>query len=486
MIIASSISFAFSGTGFGTEQDPYLIKTLEHLNEIRDDLDACYELANDLDAAETEFSNDGKGFEPIGVYAEDDPSQAFTGIFDGRGHIISNLFIARPEADEVGFFGCVSDGARIIDLRFDRASVEGADYVGVLAGLSFPFSSEVGVLIEGCTVNGTVKGNNFVGILCGANFGVISYCEAFGVAEGVEVVGGLCGANYIGVITDSFSEASVVGNGYVGGFCGRNFASGQASIISKCYSEGLVEGKYEVGGFCGSNVAANEGSIGSISDCRSGADVSGDITAGGFCGSNGTSGCGEYTIIWAKLERCYSSGKVSGDQLTGGFCGTEVDMGGDADIFDCFWVSSFSEIPDNELGEPKSSEEMKLKITFPNWDFEETWCVDEGKSFPCIRSIEDCDNLAPVEMPVSETAFSAHPNPFSQFQTINYEPYKAGYVSLKLYDMLGNEVATLVDGFKPAGRHETRFDGAGLPCGTYFAILITDDNVVYKKLLIVD
>ena len=75
------------------------------------------------------------------------------------------------------------------------------------------------------------------------------------------------------------------------------------------------------------------------------------------------------------------------------------------------------------------------------------------------------------------------PNPFSQFQTTNYELRQAGHVTLKVLDMLGNEVSTLVDGFMPAGRHEARFDAAGLPEGMYFLKLQAGGEVVTKKVI---
>ncbi|MCK7523159.1 MAG: hypothetical protein MZV64_38550 [Ignavibacteriales bacterium] len=48
---------------------------------------------------------------------------------------------------------------------------------------------------------------------------------------------------------------------------------------------------------------------------------------------------------------------------------------------------------------------------------------------------------------------------------------RGGYVTLKVYDILGNEVATLVDEFKPAGRYEVNFDGKKLSSGLYIYTL---------------
>ena len=78
---------------------------------------------------------------------------------------------------------------------------------------------------------------------------------------------------------------------------------------------------------------------------------------------------------------------------------------------------------------------------------------------------------------------SIFPNPFSQSTIINYELRMSGYISLELFDMLGNEVSTLVDGFMPAGRHEARFDGSSLAPGVYFYVLRAGSDVVTEKIV---
>lgn len=56
---------AFSGAGSGTETDPYIITNVNELQEMNDDLDACYELANDIDASDIRYWNGKAGFIPI-------------------------------------------------------------------------------------------------------------------------------------------------------------------------------------------------------------------------------------------------------------------------------------------------------------------------------------------------------------------------------------------------------------------------------------
>jgi photosystem II stability/assembly factor-like uncharacterized protein len=61
-----------------------------------------------------------------------------------------------------------------------------------------------------------------------------------------------------------------------------------------------------------------------------------------------------------------------------------------------------------------------------------------------------------------------YPNPFNPVTTIKYKIPELSYVKLKVYDVLGNEVATLVNEEKPSGNYEDEWDATGLPSGIYF------------------
>ncbi|KAF0151957.1 MAG: 5'-nucleotidase domain-containing protein [Ignavibacteria bacterium] len=64
--------------------------------------------------------------------------------------------------------------------------------------------------------------------------------------------------------------------------------------------------------------------------------------------------------------------------------------------------------------------------------------------------------LTESEVP-SDYSISNYPNPFNPTTTISYQLPKDGMVTIKIYDVLGKEVATLVDEFKPAGTYNSRF-----------------------------
>jgi hypothetical protein len=77
------------------------------------------------------------------------------------------------------------------------------------------------------------------------------------------------------------------------------------------------------------------------------------------------------------------------------------------------------------------------------------------------------------------------PNPFNPATMISYSIPSGGRVSLKVYDVLGKEVATLFDGVRPPGSYSARFDGTGLSSGVYLYRLQSGGLVETRKLVIV-
>jgi hypothetical protein len=77
-----------------------------------------------------------------------------------------------------------------------------------------------------------------------------------------------------------------------------------------------------------------------------------------------------------------------------------------------------------------------------------------------------------------------YPNPFNPATKIIWQSPVDGRQTLKVYDVLGNEVATLKDEYKPAGVYEVVFDARQLSSGIYFYVLTTDGFVQSKKMLL--
>lgn len=95
--------------------------------------------------------------------------------------------------------------------------------------------------------------------------------------------------------------------------------------------------------------------------------------------------------------------------------------------------------------------------------------------------IERLDGQLPREYSVSQN----YPNPFNPSTKIQFSIPKEGIVRLKVYNMLGQEVETLLDSFVPAGSYSAEFDASGLNSGIYFYTIQTRDFVQTRKMLFV-
>lgn len=78
-----------------------------------------------------------------------------------------------------------------------------------------------------------------------------------------------------------------------------------------------------------------------------------------------------------------------------------------------------------------------------------------------------------------------YPNPFNPETIIDYELRIAGYVSLKVYDVTGNEAATLVEEKLPAGKHSVKFNGEKFSSGIYFYCLNMNGNQLARKMFLI-
>jgi hypothetical protein len=78
-----------------------------------------------------------------------------------------------------------------------------------------------------------------------------------------------------------------------------------------------------------------------------------------------------------------------------------------------------------------------------------------------------------------------YPNPFNPTTTINYQIPTSGLVSIKVYDMLGREVATLVNEVKTEGIHTIQWNASGFSSGTYFYRIQTENFSEIKKMTLI-
>jgi len=94
--------------------------------------------------------------------------------------------------------------------------------------------------------------------------------------------------------------------------------------------------------------------------------------------------------------------------------------------------------------------------------------------------VDDESSLYPDEFKL----FQNYPNPFNPNTKISWQSPVSSWQTLKVYDSLGNEIATLVNEEKPVGKYEVEFTGNGLPSGIYFYRLQAGDYTATKKLIL--
>lgn len=223
----------FAG-GWGTEEEPWLIATAEHLDNIRDYLGAnndnvYFKQVDDIDLGSFPW-NTGEGWQPIGPNF----NLSFRGYYDGNYHTISNLTIRRPEANNQGLFGVIVS-AGIKNLQLKDVDISGLNFVGGLVGVCRQSS------LYQISVSGAISGRDNVGGLSGINQmqSEIDKCSSTVEINGRLRVAGLTGGHHSGaIIRDCFATGNIVGqSGSIGGLVGRS----EEGLIKNSYSTGSVE-----------------------------------------------------------------------------------------------------------------------------------------------------------------------------------------------------------------------------------------------------
>jgi hypothetical protein len=125
------------------------------------------------------------------------------------------------------------------------------------------------------------------------------------------------------------------------------------------------------------------------------------------------------------------------------------------------------------------TQDLGLDSIYFYFDFGDTWivlkgCVIDGEVYgdTTVVSVKNEQQQIPNEFSLSQN----YPNPFNPNTVIGYQLPVSGNVVLKIFDVIGNEVAVLVDEYKPAGEYEVEFNasaspsrsGSALTSGVYF------------------
>lgn len=294
---------SFSGSGSGTDSDPYLIYNPNHLNDVHNFIGqsgVVFKLMANIDLSSwLAENNPTNGWLPIGTEV-----QPFKGKFLGNNKTISGLFITRASTNDVGFFG-YTDGATISNLTINGTTVKGADRTGGLCGIAFNSTITSCNLIIGVTGTGAVDVGGFTGNIDGC---IINNSSYNGTVTGAGSVAGFTGYARESTLTNITINANVSSTANNTGHCVGYIGEGNINL-SNIKASGNINGTNHVGGLVG---WTKTGCVLSISNSSINGNIEGTSYIGGVIGIN----AGTLTII-----DCYSIGNINGTTHVGGIIG---------------------------------------------------------------------------------------------------------------------------------------------------------------------
>ena len=305
---------------------PHIIRSLQDLQAMADNLGGHYALGASLDARATAHWNGGAGFVPIGR-----SGVAFRGSFNGMGHTIDGLSIHRPGENHVGLFGYALN-ATLRNVGVVGGRIQGAESVGGLVGY-FGATDGGAACISHAYATAQVQG-----ALDNAG-GLVGHHEAYGGTSCIS------GAYACGAVRSTGSN--------VGGLVGHNEAWRGTARIANAYAMGPVAGRDYAGGLVGYNDAL-EG-LALISHAyATGAVTATGAVVGGLVGMNST-GTVEHSF--------YAITDQDGQPINRGL---------------------------RSNGQGKTLDALKQRSTFAGWrmgDGNSVWRIDEGHGTPQLRRL---------------------------------------------------------------------------------------------------
>lgn len=322
-----SQAFAFTGAGFGTEENPYRIKDCDDLLDIQNDLDGYYVVTRDIDC------------EYGGMY----PINTFTGTFDGQNYTISGIDV-QSDLYSPGYaiFGN-TDGATLQNVNIEDSQIEGDTNTGSLVGWA-----------EDTTITNVhssaeiTRGRNATGGIVGraeSNVTISRVSYTGSMVNSTAAAGGLVGyLNQSSSLSNSFYAGEMtVGTSLSGGVVGFVDAG---SSVTRTYSSGDVTGASSTFG----------GLVGQLDDSTltesfSSSVLTNDDEHGGAVGT--VSGTGSTTDVYYNEFVC--------DCTDGVVTGTDDTTG----------VNAANATPNYFLGN-------NTNAPLDSWDFDEVWETNVG------------------------------------------------------------------------------------------------------------
>ncbi|MBM2814980.1 MAG: surface protein containing Ig-like domain-like [Ignavibacteria bacterium] len=406
VVLFASNSYAINLKGSGTKVDPYQIYTIKDFQSLQYYYsDKYFILMNDIDASETRNWNVGDhdgnlktpdvpmGFDPI----------SFSGLINGDGHIIRNLYINNPFDGASGLFKVLID-SEIKKLGLENCEITSGDRAATFCAMNY------NSYISECYTTGTLT------------------CK----------------------ITDGASP---------GGFCSLN-----GGVMINCFST------------CDINLIVNTNS------------KEHEVTGFSTCILGSNNDCVKNSYITGKLN----INKIDLDKLS------RISAFNHRGQY-VYWDVETTGIPDSTIfkwGYLKQkgycTADMKLSKSYYGFDFQNIWCIDEGKDYPKLRAFKKCsDTTPPISVTQDDLAtriqtMDITPSPANSKAQIRYSAPYSNIIKITITNIYGEEVAVPVSSQNhEAGQFSSELDVSAFPSGVYFCVLQTPAGAVSKQFVVV-
>ena len=304
------------------------------------------------------------GWLPIG-----DTNNRFSGVFEGNGFVISNLYT--KAGNDKGLFSVLDNSGEIKRVGLLDAYVEGDTQIGTLVGNNYgkitnsyaTASTAIASGSESSPVGGLVGFNQTGGQIISSFANVV-------VMASSHIAGGLVGRNN-GLIINSYATGNVSGMNEIGGLVGRQ----DSGSVMNSYATGDINGQLDIGGLIGY-------ASGDITNTYAGGAVTGE-RVGGLTGWN-----------ISNITNSYALGQVSGSRIAGGLFGL-----GSGRITASYWdrtVNSNLTMTANakttaELQTPTAPGLMATDVYY-GWSSSD-WDFGDNHHYPALRHARGPANL---------------------------------------------------------------------------------------------